>query len=118
MTLWTVAFQAPLSKGFSRQEYWSGLPCLPPGDFPDPGIEPTSLVSPASAGGFFTTSTTWETHTRYIGWSNSQKQKAIWLLPGTGGVRDGLLVFNGNRVLDGKGENVLEMDGGDGCTTV
>ena len=42
--------------GFSRQEYWSGLPCLPPGDLPDPGIEPESLMFPALAGGFFTTS--------------------------------------------------------------
>ena len=46
--------------GFSRQEYWSGLPYSPPGDPPNPGIEPTSLESPALAGGFFTTSTTWE----------------------------------------------------------
>ena len=46
-TLWTMAHQAPLSKGFSRQEYGSGLPCPPPGDLPDPGIEPTSLTSPA-----------------------------------------------------------------------
>ena len=56
----TVAHQAPLSKGFSRQEYWSGLPCPPPGDFPDSGIQPVSLASSALAGGFFTTSTTWE----------------------------------------------------------
>ena len=56
-TLWTVALQAPLSMGFSRLEYWSGLPCPPPGDLPDPGIEPKS---PASAGGFFATSATWE----------------------------------------------------------
>ena len=94
------------------------VPMPPPGDFPDPGIEPTFLVSPASAGGFFTTSTTWEAHMRYLEWSNSQKQKVIWLLPGTGGIRGGLLVFNGYKVLDGKGENVLEMDGRDGCTTV
>ena len=46
--------------GFSRQEYWSGLPCPPPGDLTDPGIGPKSLVSPALAGGFFTTSATWE----------------------------------------------------------
>ena len=59
-TLWTVARQAPLSMAFSRQEYWSGLPCSPPGDLPDPGIEPTSLTSPALAGGFFITSATWE----------------------------------------------------------
>ena len=41
-TPWTVAQQAPLSMGFSRQEYWSGLPCPPPGDLPDSGIEPGS----------------------------------------------------------------------------
>ena len=52
---WTIAHQAPLSMGFSRQEYWSGLPFPPPGDLPNPGIELTSLVSPASAGRFFTT---------------------------------------------------------------
>ena len=52
--------QVPLSMGFSRQEYWSGLPCPPPGDPPDPWIEPTSLTFPALAGGFFTTSVTWE----------------------------------------------------------
>ena len=46
--------------GFSRQEYWSGLPCPPPGDLPDPETEPESLTSPALAGGFFTTSTTLE----------------------------------------------------------
>ena len=57
-TPWSVDDQTPLSMGFSRQEYWSGLPCPPPGDLPDPGIEPASLMSPASAGGFFTTSTT------------------------------------------------------------
>ena len=51
VTLWTVACQAPLSLEFSRQEYWSGLPFLPPGDLPDSGIEPKS---PASVGRFFT----------------------------------------------------------------
>ena len=60
VTLRTVVHQAPLSMGFSRQEYWSGLPCPPPGDLPGPGIEPTSLMSPALAGRFFTTSTTWK----------------------------------------------------------
>ena len=54
-TLWTVVHQAPLSMGFLRQEYWSGLPFLSPGDLPDPGIKPTSLASPALAGRFFTT---------------------------------------------------------------
>ena len=55
-TPWTVAHQTPLSTRFSRQEYWSGLPRLPPGDFPNSGVKPVSLVSPALAGGFFTTS--------------------------------------------------------------
>ena len=59
-TRWTVARKAPMSMGFSRQEYWSGLPCPPPGDLPDPGIELTSAASPALTAGFFTTSTTWE----------------------------------------------------------
>ena len=54
VTLWSVAHQVPLSMGFSRQEYWSGLPCPPPGDLPDPGI-----MSPALAAGFFTTTATW-----------------------------------------------------------
>ena len=57
---WTVAHQAPLSVGFSRQENWSELPLAPPGDLPNPGMEPTSLSSPALAGGFFNTSATWE----------------------------------------------------------
>ena len=56
-TPWTVAHQAPLSVGFSRQEYWSGLPFPPPGDLSDPGIEFASPASPVLAGGFFTT---WE----------------------------------------------------------
>ena len=60
VTPWAIARQAPLSLGFSRQEYWSGLPCPTAGDLPHPGIEPTSRMSPALAGGFFTTSTTWE----------------------------------------------------------
>ena len=59
-TLWAVVCQASLSMGFSRQGYWSGLPCLPPGDLPNPGIEPASLTSPALASGFFTTNITWE----------------------------------------------------------
>ena len=53
--LWTIACQAPLSKEFSNQEYWSGLSFPPPGDVPDSGIEPMSLALPALAGGFFTT---------------------------------------------------------------
>ena len=56
----TVVHQAPLFMGFSRQEYWSGFPCLSPGDPPRPRIKPSSFMSPALAGRFFTTSATWE----------------------------------------------------------
>ena len=56
----TVAHQDPLPIGFSRRGYWSRLPCPPPGDLPNPGIEPSSLASPALAGGFSATITTWE----------------------------------------------------------
>ena len=60
---WTVAHQAPLSMEFSWQEYWSGVPFLPLGDLPDPGIE---SASPALAGGFFTASATWEALLRVV----------------------------------------------------
>ena len=65
VTLWTVARQAPLSMGFSRQEYWSGLPFPTLVDLPNPGIEPMSLMSPVLAVRFFTTSTTWEAQKLY-----------------------------------------------------
>ena len=64
-TPWTGACQTPLSMGFPKQEYRSGLPFSPPGYFPDPGIEPESLTSPALAGQFFTTSSTWEAQVSY-----------------------------------------------------
>ena len=66
--LWTVVHQAALSMRLSRQEYCCGLPCPPPGNLPDRGIEPASLMSPALTGGFFTTSTTWKAlgHTLYL----------------------------------------------------
>ena len=72
--LWTAALQAPLSMGFSREEYWSGLPCPPPGDLPDPGSEPVPLMSLASAGGFFTSSTTW--------WSTHWPISFVWCTSG------------------------------------
>ena len=59
-TLLSVACQLVCPWGLSRQEYWSGLPCPPPGDHPHPGIKPASLKFPTLAGGFFTTSATWE----------------------------------------------------------
>ena len=60
VTLWTVAHKASPSTGSSRQEYWSGVPFPPPGDLPNPGIEPTFRMSPALAARFFTTRATWE----------------------------------------------------------
>ena len=54
--------------GFSRQEYWSGFSCPPPGDIPNPGVEPVSLMSPALAGSFFTTNATWEAITHSLGY--------------------------------------------------
>ena len=59
-TPWTVAHQAPLSTGFSRQEYFREFPFPSPKDLPDPGVKPLSLVSPAPAGRLFTTSATWD----------------------------------------------------------
>ena len=59
-TLWSIASQVLLSMESSRQEYWSGLPRPTPGDLPNPGTEPVSLMSPALTSGFFTTSITWE----------------------------------------------------------
>ena len=50
VTFWTGALQVPLFMGLPRQEYWSGMPCPPPGNLPNPGIEPMSLMSPAQAG--------------------------------------------------------------------
>ena len=60
VTLWTVACQAPPAVGLSMREYWSGLPCPPPGDLPDSGVEPASLPPSALASGFFPAGTTWE----------------------------------------------------------
>ena len=59
-TLSSIAHQAPLSMGFSRQECWSGQPFPSPGDIPNPEIKPTSLTTPTLARGFFTTSATWK----------------------------------------------------------
>ena len=84
-TPWTVAHPSPLTMGFSRQQYWSGLLCPPPGDLPDPGIEPRSLMSPALADAFFTTST-------HLG-SPPAQGSCLWALGGqwrgTGGHRRG-----------------------------
>ena len=60
VTPWTVVYQAPLSMGFSRQGYLSGLPFPSPGDLPDPGIQPGLSTSPSLTGGFFTPSDIWD----------------------------------------------------------
>ena len=73
-TLWTVA---PLFMRFSRQEYWSGLPCPSPGDLPDLGIKPASLMSPALAGRIFTTSATWEVLVPNSIWVNTNFKKVL-----------------------------------------
>ena len=80
MPLQTVAHQAPLCRGFSRQEYWSGLPCPPPGGLPDPGVEPTPLTSPALAGKFFTTSATWEAPDKFMDINKSYSHTQIKIL--------------------------------------
>ena len=71
-TQWTIAPQAPLFMEFSRQEYWSGLPFLPPGDLPNPGIIP---ASPALAGGFFT----WVKVDSLCGWEAPTKALYIYI---------------------------------------
>jgi len=90
----TVACQAPLSMGFSRQEYWSGLPCPPPGDHPDPDIEPKSLTSPALAGRFYTTSTIWEA-LNHPHWPPIQFVQHLVLYPGN----FSLLLFRNNLAV-------------------
>ena len=79
VTLWTVVRQVPLFMGFSRQEYWSGLPCPRPGDLPNPGIEPMSRMSSALAGEFFTTGTTWEAPCKDV--TESQHSVLLCCLP-------------------------------------
>ena len=64
--------------GFSRQEYWSGLPCLPSGDLPNPESELASLLSPALAGGFFTTSTTWDAQILSKMQKVPRKRSSVW----------------------------------------
>ena len=70
--------------GFSTQEYWSGLPCPSPGDLSDPGIEPESLMSPALAGGFFTTSATWGFPDSSVGKESTCNEGDLGLIPGLG----------------------------------
>ena len=79
-TLWTIVSPAPLSMKFPRQEYWSGLPCHPSRDLPNPGIEPASLTSPALAGGFFTSRVTWEAPLRHMHVCMLSRYSRVWIL--------------------------------------
>ena len=74
VTPWTVALQAPLSMGFPRQEYWSGLPFPSPGDLPNPGMEP---ASPALAEGFFTTEPSKSLQISLIKWQHEGKYSLL-----------------------------------------
>ena len=93
-TLQTVARQAPLSRAFSRQECWSGLPMPSPGDLPDPGMEPTSLSSPALAGRLFTTSATWQQPVQF-------SYSVVWLFatPWTAAHQASLSITNSRSLL-------------------
>ena len=77
MTPWTVAQQAPLSMGFCRQGYWSGLPFPPPGNLPKPGIETESPVSPALQADFFTTEPPGKSYLRLMCINYAIKQISI-----------------------------------------
>ena len=80
-TLLTIAHQAPLSIEFSGQEYWSGLSFPSPGDLPNSGIKPVSLLFPALVGGFFTTSTTWEAESNNTHGNLKLQNITQWLFP-------------------------------------
>ena len=110
VTPWTVAYQVTLSVGFSRQEYWSGLSCSPPGDLPDPGIKPGSLTSPALAGGFFTPNIT-----------DALYSKSSNLFQPVSAVLQGLSRKQGltsNRQEGTFGGNTAVLNCGDSCTTL
>ena len=86
-----AARQSLLSVGFSRQEHWSGLPCPPPGDLPSPGTEPTSLMSPAPAGEFFTIRATWNARMIFLTNRNKVPPSHTQVLEGPLLIRPGLI---------------------------
>ena len=100
-TLWTVAHQASLSMGFSRQEYWSAFPCPPSGDLPDPGIEPVSLVSPALAAGFFHIRATLEAQKVVVQFSSVQllSRVLLFMTPWNTAHQASLCITNPQSVL-------------------
>ena len=101
-TPWTVAHQAPLSMAFSRQEDWSGLPCSSPGDLPNPGIKPASLMSAVLADKSFLY------HGLHLGSPQSKTLEPFWkhwlgASPRSGGQRSGLWTFNAAGVSSNLG---------------
>ena len=105
-TLWTVGHQDLLSMGFSRQENWSGLPFPPPGDLPDTEIEFTSPAYPVLAGGFFTTSATWEAQLALIGLKSIQfssfqvlTRVLLFVTPWTAARQASLSITNAQNLL-------------------
>ena len=97
VTPWTAAHQAPLSMGFSKQNYCSGLPFPFPGDLPNPGIEPTSLASPTLAGGFLPISVTWEDqHTSSV---QSLSRVQLFATPWTAACQASLSITNSRSLL-------------------
>ena len=103
MTLWIVTFQAPLSMGFSRQEYWSGLPYPQGGDLPNPGIQPMYLMSPVLTAGFFTTGATWEAHLQVYSVQFSSVQSLshvrLFVTPWTAAHQASLSITNSQSLL-------------------
>ena len=93
---WTIARQASLSMGFSRQEYWRGLPFPPPGTLLDPGIEPVSLMSPALVGWFLTTSVTWEAQTKHEALLNMPMKVSLFCFSRSGGEDSEFSMFDLN----------------------
>ena len=121
VTPWTVAHQVPLSLGFSRQEYWRGLPCPPPVGRPDPGIAPPFLMSPALAGRFFTTSDTWKALQLYevptiVKFIETESKMLVAKSWGKGRRRSYCLMGTESQFCHMK--RVLEMNGGDGWATI
>ena len=100
VTLWTVTHPAPLSMGFSGQEYWSGLPPPSPGDLPQPGIEPVALGSLALAGWFFTTSAnfSWGSEALFLAHLHLKNKKDKgW--KGEAGTKWGMLILGDLDIL-------------------
>ena len=99
VTLWTVACQAPLFLRFSRHDYWSGLPCPPPGAPSDPGVEPPSLMSPELAVRFFITHATWDAPFFLFSSVQSLSHGQLFVTPWTAACQTSLSISNSWSLL-------------------